>query len=92
MKLLYCLPILLLGLTNCTNVDWGSVARTYFEVSDPYLKMAQDRADWKSATPQERQWKLNTGEYPDPVMSDMMKKQYKEQKEWEKQNQKTSKL
>lgn len=86
MKLLFLLPTLLLELTNCTCVDWANVASTYFSVSEPYLKMAQDKVDWKNATPQERNYKLLTGEYPDPTLSAMMKREYKADKEFEKRN------
>lgn len=89
MKLFFYLPVLLLGLTNCTNVDWPTIWRSYSDISTSYLKMAQDKAVWKNATPQEREWKLLTGGYPDPVMSDMMKRQYKADQEFKKQNQKT---
>lgn len=82
MKCFYYLPILcLLNLTGCAGTAWREIAIALFKTSGEILS---DRVDWKNATPPERDWKLSTGEYPDPVTSTWLKQQYEEQKKAEK--------
>ncbi|CAI3953355.1 unnamed protein product [Commensalibacter communis] len=77
MKLICFLSILLsLGLTSCTDIDWASVGKTS-------LERLSDEQKWYSSTPPERQYKLGTGEYPDPHLSDVMRQDYETQKKQE---------